>query len=110
LEDGLYHLNHAGVSETLAKMMERTYPTDDATEKEMPEEQLRHIGYFIKRTFRRKDGKPTRIWDPFVGSGRSAKLWKSMGFEVFKHNSLDDFFDPNGPVSGIDYDFPMIWG
>jgi hypothetical protein len=47
----------------------------------------------------------TTIWDPFVGSGRSARLWKKLGFNVLKHASIDDFFDPKGPVAGRDYDF-----
>jgi hypothetical protein len=86
-----------------AKLAARSYRSQPSDEAEVPDDTLFAVARFLKRQQKKYKNK-IRIYDPFVASGRSAKVWKSQWFDVL-HSSMLDFDDPKRPQPGVDYDF-----
>ena len=113
----MYHVQHElcgpaitnEIDELFLKLRERPYPSQEKEEKELPEDQLELIHSFLKHQ-KRSDGKPLRIYDPFVGSGLIARYLHKLGYIVL-HDSNRNFLDPTGPQAYSqngrppDYDF-----
>ena len=107
--DGLYHVVKTESSFSTSSIIKawRTYPNKPSDNAEVPREVLESLARLLRilGVLMGENGKPIRIWDPFVDQGLSKTVWESLGCLVVGHNPGDNYFDPKGPVCGDDYDW-----